>query len=340
MRIKRQELLAALAAVQPGLANKEIIEQTQSFIFLDGQVITYNDVVSVRHPLDLGFNGAVKADELYKLLRRHKSAEVDISKGENMVVVRTKTSQAEIVMDTEIRAPIEEVQVPLPEDEEWGELPTNFKDALRFCSTTVSVDMTKQLLTCIHFRGKVAESTDGFRITQYKLETGIEAAFLVPGSAIKHILNYTLEGVIVRNGWLHLLTDKGAVFSCRTYADDYPDLNRFLDVQGDQFTLPEGMDEVVERAVIFTSAEEFEADQYITIAVQSGKMTISGKGSHGRFREKIKSDYKGDGFQFDIHPGFLKEAYTMLRTCEYTSTQLKLSGPSFTHLLNLVMERK
>jgi len=342
MEINREALLSALTAVQPGLASREIIEQTQSFIFKAGFVVTYNDEVSVRHPVNLDLEGAVRAEELFKILKRLKATEtVDVSVEDSHLVVtgmgKQRKAQAGIVMDAEIKAPFEIVGSPDPADDSWKDLPSNFLGALRFCATTVGKDMTRQLLTCIHFAGNVAESTDAYRITQYKMDEDVGGAFLVPGAVVSDILRYSFNGWVVTDGWLHLRTKDGAVFSCRTYKDEYPDLNRFLTIEGDEFHLPEEMGDIIDRAVVFTSSEDFQVDQFLAIVVKEGRMKVSAKGSFGWFKEMLTVPYKGDGFSFYIHPGFLKEAFSMLRTCQVCGSHLKLVGTNFTHLLNLVV---
>ena len=85
MKIKRAELLSTLTALRPGLASKEIIEQSTSFIFSDGRVVTYNDEVAVQHPVDLDIIGAVQGKELFALLNKLKS---QIEKVDNVKSVR------------------------------------------------------------------------------------------------------------------------------------------------------------------------------------------------------------------------------------------------------------
>ena len=53
MKINKQQFIEALELVKPGLAAKEIIEQSTSFVFRAGQVITYNDEVAVHAPVGL-----------------------------------------------------------------------------------------------------------------------------------------------------------------------------------------------------------------------------------------------------------------------------------------------
>ena len=78
MKIATSKIKEALAIVKPALANKEILEQTTSFAFLNGRVVTYNDEISISHPFESDFEGAVKAEELYGLLSRTTKEEVSL----------------------------------------------------------------------------------------------------------------------------------------------------------------------------------------------------------------------------------------------------------------------
>jgi hypothetical protein len=71
--MKKTDLIKALEAVKPGLANKEMIEQSTSFAFMEDRVVTYNDEISISHPLKgIPIVGAIKADELYAFLSKVK----------------------------------------------------------------------------------------------------------------------------------------------------------------------------------------------------------------------------------------------------------------------------
>jgi len=89
MKIKKAELQKALELVKPGLAGKELIEQSTSFAFMGNRVVTYNDEISMSVPLVEGFNltGAVKAEELYKLLTKLKGDEITLELTENEIQI-------------------------------------------------------------------------------------------------------------------------------------------------------------------------------------------------------------------------------------------------------------
>ena len=71
--MKKSDILQALTIVKPGLSSKDVIEQANSFAFIDGRIITYNDELSISHPIPgLAIEGAIKADVLYGLLSKIK----------------------------------------------------------------------------------------------------------------------------------------------------------------------------------------------------------------------------------------------------------------------------
>ena len=77
--MKKAELIKALEAVRPGLANKEMIEQSTSFAFMKDRVVTYNDEISISYPIqDLDLTGAIKAEELYAFLSKAKTEDIDV----------------------------------------------------------------------------------------------------------------------------------------------------------------------------------------------------------------------------------------------------------------------
>ena len=73
MKINKAELQTALEKVKPGLASRELIEQSTSFAFMGDRVVTYNDEISISHPVaGVDINGAVKAQALYDFVSEVK----------------------------------------------------------------------------------------------------------------------------------------------------------------------------------------------------------------------------------------------------------------------------
>jgi hypothetical protein len=57
-------LFVVLKAVEPGLSQRDVVEQSSCFVFKNGYVYTYNTEVFCRHPYRVNFEGAVSRDLL------------------------------------------------------------------------------------------------------------------------------------------------------------------------------------------------------------------------------------------------------------------------------------
>jgi len=99
MAVNRKELLTILGKVAPGLSNTEILEQSSSFIFMDGLVITFNDEISVSHPIPYDWTGAVVAKELMTLLKKYKDDEIEVNITQEEFLIKTKRGEAGIRLD-------------------------------------------------------------------------------------------------------------------------------------------------------------------------------------------------------------------------------------------------
>jgi len=341
MKVKREDFLKALTFVQPGLAAKEVIEHTNSFVFHRGRVMTFNDEVSVQYPLPeeiKHLEGAVKAKELLGLVSRYRSAEIDVEMTEGEFRVKTKTAGAGVVCEATLPDFADELKIP-ETDAEWDHLPENFAKAVRFCTPSVGSDMTVPALACIHFVDDRAESTDTYRMAIYDLNETVENEFLLPGFVCKNLSKHKFSSYNVQDGWLHLRTaEDKVVFSTRTFEPEFPDLLRHLAIRGKSFTLPDGLGGAIEKACVFVQELDFESDRVVEIAVKEGGMRVSSKGPNGWFKEVLKSEYKGDPFKFSVNPIWLMEAYALLRSCEVTDAHIRLEGTDFIHMIMLSTE--
>ena len=212
--MKKQDLLTALETVKPGLASKEMIEQSTSFAFMNGQVVTYNDEISLSHPIpDLEIKGAVQAEELYKLLNRLKEDEIEVEIKKNELRLESGNTKAGLTLQQEIKLPLEEIG----ETGKWKILPENFLKHVRFAMTCCSRDMSRPVLTCVHISKEgLIEGSDSLRITRCQLEGEMPVkTFLLPVSASVEVVKLEPTKVAEGDGWIHFKTDEGTILSCR-----------------------------------------------------------------------------------------------------------------------------
>ena len=320
MKINREELLKVLNSVRPGLAAREIVEQSTSFVFTEGLVMTYNDEIAVSHPIEVDIEGAVKAQELLDLLNKMKEEEISLETEENQILIKGKRSEAGIAYASEISLPIEEVEsektwIKLPAPWDNGGLKSYpFTEAIRDCLFSVAKSMARPELACIHVTPNHIESSDGFRLTRYDIELskGFKNGVLIPGRACAVLVDHKPLKVALSKGWIHFLNSAGATLSCRTLKSDYIDLGPFLEVEGPEIDIDgDAIIPILDKASIFADEK---AGNDIEVTIADNWTTIKGEGASGWFKEKTRTKYKGEQIQFMIAPKFLIDILQVVET--------------------------
>lgn len=333
--INRAELIEALEKTKPGLSKTEVIEQATSFVFSDGLIITYNDEISVAHPLEelKGIEGAVKAEELYKLLTRMKDDELEIDIINNELRIITEHVKAGLV--------IEEIRLPLLDNvkhEKWHALPENFLDALKFVVFSCSRDMSKPVLTCVNITSNHVEASDGFRVTRQHLKTNlpIKRPFLIPESSVKQIINYDIENIVVEEEWAHFQTKDDTVLSCRIFNDVYPDIDAIgiLEVEGIKLQLPNNLNEVIDRVAVFTQKQGLIGTE-VLVSIADKKFKVRGQNEYGWVEEECRINYKKQPIRFSTNPEFLKDIVRLTQKCTVGKEKMKFVGDGWVHVLAL-----
>lgn len=323
--IKRTNLQSALEIVKPGLANKEIIEQSTAFAFLGDRVVTYNDEISISHPVEnmLDVVGAVQAEELYKYLNRIKSETIETKLVENELRIITPTGRAGLVLHEEVKLPLDEIGAI----GRWKKLPKDFKDALKYTIATTSSDMSNAILTCINITKEgIIESSDNFQLTRYET-AGVLPTYLLPARTAQILVRYNIMEVARGSrGWVHFRTDADTIISCRIFEEEFPDISFLLDVEGMEVEFPKEMHEIVERAEIFAK-RDFSFDEFITVVLDDKKLILRSQSDAGWFEESIDLEHTVEhDIQFNINPTFLKNILKHKYTAIVGETSIKIEG--------------
>ena len=332
MKINKSELQNALEKVKPGLAQKELIEQATSFTFLGDRVVTYNDEISISHPVEgLNVTGAIKAQALYDFLNKVKKDEIDIEWQENQVIIKAGRTKAGLVFEQEVKLPLEE---EIGEIGEWQELPENTLDALKLCHPCTSKDMSRPVLTCVHVGGNVIEASDSYQIIRYEMKEEIPASFLIPANSVKELVKYDVKEMAKGDSWIHFKTEDGTIFSARIIGGEFPDTSSYLDIEGAEFRFPETTKDALDRANVFAKDDNSAGDiPVITVAVDGKKMDLSTKNSYGWFEEKLKTDYEGEPFQFVVGIEFMIALFEKLKNCIIGEDRIGFSGENWKHVI-------
>lgn len=338
MKVSTKELLDALSVVKPGLANKEILDQTTSFAFLNGKVVTYNDEISISHPLTIDFEGAVKAEELYGLLGRINKDEVMITGGETELSVSAGKVKAGIRLETEIRLPLKDIttkMVKLPN-------PKQFCEFVGMAMRTCSNDTSQPKLTCVAIQESgLIMGSDGYRIVYCQGEALPFKSFLLPARNAAEAVKINPTSVSVEKAWVHFKNSKGTIVSCRKMDESYmpedaiQSILKFNVIGKVEF--PQRIDQMLDRVYQFAKRASF-IDELVEVEITAGKLTLKANtedtGSWIKESALVTTD---KSVQFIITPSLFKDVMGITRIGVFDKgmQKMKFKGAGWQYVLLL-----
>lgn len=314
--------------VKAGVSPREFIEQSSCVIFQDDQVITFNDEVACRKPTCLkGITGAVQAAALMSILEKLTEPELKVRENEKgELEFRGKKKGFGIVKDAEIFLPIDRVETP----EKWKSLPPEFTEAVGLVQHCVSKDENKFLLTCIHLSPTHIESCDNLQIMRVQVDTKLKTSVLVRGTSLQYLTSLAMDKIALTESWVHFRNQSGLVYSCRRYAEEYPNLDAMLSVKGHAIVIPKGLSEASDRAAVF--AADKAGDPLMTVALREGLIRLTGEGLSGWYKEIKKANYHGPPMEFVIAPELLKHISEKHSNARINQDKLKVTGGTWQYV--------
>jgi DNA polymerase III sliding clamp (beta) subunit (PCNA family) len=330
MKVNKNDLLSQLEMASSGLSKREMIKQSDCFVFIDGRLHTYNEEVSCSCDSVLeNFTAAVKAEPLLSVLRKMTEENIEIKFTDSEFIIRGKRREAGIRLEKEIELPLETVEKP----EDWKSLSSEFDQAVQLVSQCTSTDETQFRLTCVHITPNELEASDRFQASRYKLNTEIESKALIRKDTLKSIVDLGMNEISETDDWLHFRNPAGLVISCRRYSteeNEFPDLESIYDFEGQKTKLPAGITEAVEKAEIFSS-DNLDSDM-IMVQLKPGKLQIKGEGNLGWFTEFHDVNYTGSDLRFRIAPKMLIEISNQHDECELNESLIKVENDNFVYV--------
>jgi len=344
MKIDRQYLQKRLEEAKPGLADKEIIEQSTSFVFVNGYLVTFNDEVAIsfESPFGTDVEGAVPAKELMGLLAKFKEKEIDVYSTENELRISGKNKQAGLAIAKDMELPMADVINFDPDSVEWISLADDTIEGIKFCLFSVSQNVNKPILNCVHLSGDLVESCDNWRITRYYMDkVTFPDPILIQEKNAKILPNYpSLSKYTIYDGWAHFSdNENNFVVSCRILEEKYPDVGQFIVKGKTTIKFPEGVDDVLKRADVIIDHSKIDSEK-VNVNVEKDKTIIHCDGPMGWFKETIKS--KGlnnvDSIEFSINPSFLKQILGLMSHAKVNNKAavMNFTGDKFVHIVSLL----
>ena len=296
MKISKSNLLKALSVVKPGLASKELLEQTTSFAFAKGRVVTYNDEISISHPVsEVDFEGAVNAKELYGLLSRIEKDEIEIEAEETQLLIQAGRVKAGLKLEGEVKLPLKDI----PKEMSKISNPARFREHLRFAMQTCSKDPAAPKLSCIslHENGVIIGS-DGYRLFQGEADPLPVKGFLLPATSAVEIEKINPMFLSLEKGWAHFKNEEGTIVSSRRIEDDYMPAEQVKDVLKFQkigeIEFPAKINEILERVGLFAKGDSA-IEEIVEVVIDGGKIKLKAisEGTGSWVEEKATISFDG-----------------------------------------------
>jgi len=327
MKVNKQELLYALEKVRPGLTGKEIIQQSNSFIFYKNRVYSYNENILISYPIkNLNFNGSIKGKELYEILNKFSEKTINISKLKNTLIINNKNIETGFFLQEKIDSNIHNLQ----KIDNWKKLSKNFIKGLQICNLAANKN---NILPYIHINNKNIEATNGYIIASYKLKNKLfNIPILLSSTIISNIINNTFNKIAyTKNNWLHFKNKEGLKISCKIYNDKFPKINNILLFKGEKIILPKNLCPTLERIIIFCKSD-LQKEELMTFKINKNKIILSSKTEIGWIKEEIKIENINNlNISFQINPNYLLNILQNIEniSCIYKENKIKFENKKY-----------
>lgn len=323
--INREKLIQQLESVQPGLAEREVLEQSSCFVFESGRVITFNDEIACSNKCDLGFSGAVRAKPLLSILHKLTEEDLEIDWAEGECRIQGNRKEMGILGEKEIVLPVDKLERPT----KWHELPEAFIEAIGLVQHCTSTDEAQFVLTCVHLTPTYLEACDNTQLTRVKVATPVKQNILVRRDSVKHVVTLGMTEMAETESWVHFRNPVGLTLSCRRFVDEYYDISGLMKFTGEKIVLPKGLTNAADKAAVF--AESIEGAN-VQVELRPGKLRLTGQGVAGWYRETRKVAYEGQALSFLVSPTLLMEITKKYTDAEISPTRLRVRGPNWQYV--------
>ncbi len=300
MKIEKKLFLDAMKKCLPGVEKgTAIIDGADTFVFSKKAIHSYNDNISVSVPFitEKEIDGAVKSIDLFNLISKISSDEIEIEEREESFKITDGKTKIEMI---KIKDSISEYISTLNISKlEWKSLPDNFLEAIRLCR----INNNSAPQRGIFVDDKKMMSTDIVRINYFELSSKIDRFWLDDPSVSELVKIEGLEEYSVSESWTHFKSKNGTIFSCKRKDDSrYPEQkieeivkSRIAEIhkkekdEGDvEGSFPKEISNVVDRVSVLSS--EVEGSSAIRMTIRKDELEFFAKKYAGKINEKIKLD--------------------------------------------------
>ena len=344
MTIDRKQLLESLKFAMPGIETGTVtLQGADTFIFYNGKIYTYNDSVSVCVPiiqsglLEENIEGAVKAEEFFKIISKLPNDEINFLVTENKSWI-LKSGKAKVEMtliDFDYQSRIKEIE---PKDD-WVKLNDEFISGVSICKMAVN----KTPLNGIYVKEDRIISTDGWQMNKFKMEKTKLPEFWISDSSVDELLKIkSFEEMQLNDNWVSFKTKDGLILSLKTLnISQFPceKVEKLLEVSKPKETdfhakFPKELFNVIDRATSF--GIDISERIAVRLVLSKEKIEVSSERASGKYSEKVAWD---EEIKIDFEPITIYVDATMMEFIAKRSLEFYLYNSTGVPRLLFVTEQ-
>lgn len=339
MTIQKKQLLESLKKCMPGIETGNFILQgADSFVFHNGKIFSYNDVISVMVPIEQtglveeNISGAVKAKEFYSIVEKFPSDEIEFIVKENGWLLKCGKARAELnLQNFDFISRFND----LTPTDTWVEVGEDFIQGIGVCQMANN----KTALSGIYVSGKDIISTDGYQINNFKMKTELPAFYISDKSSSELLKVQGIKFMQLQGSWVHFKCEDGNVFSIKTLqSSSFPydkvkalvDSNDFEKMEL-HASFPPEVFKAIERATSF--GMEISERTAVKLELSENGIMVSSERTSGRYAEKISWEEEMKGMDdLIIYVDTTMMQFIANRSAEFYLSRAVMNGKSLPRL--------
>ena len=304
MTIQKNQLLESLKLCMPGIENgTTTLQGADSFIFHNGNIHSYNDSISVTVPIEQSglveenLEGAVKAEEFFKIVSKLPSDEINFTVDDNSWVLKAGKARVEMtLMDFDFDSRLKGIEP----SNDWVNVTDEFIQALGTCKMSVN----KTPLSGIYVNGKDVVSTDGWQMNKFTMKECELPNFWITDNSVNEILKlHGLCAMQINGTWVHFKTTDGIIFSVKSLLTEkfpYEKINNVLNksqAKEDDFhgVFPPELFNAIDRAVSFSM--DISEHSVVQLTLSKEHIEVFSERISGKYSEKVSWDKDVEEFE-------------------------------------------
>ena len=300
MTINRKQLLESLKFAMPGIENGNVtLQGADTFIFSNGNIYTYNDSVSVCVPIsqtgliEENIEGAVKAEEFFKVISKFPSDEINfaVTQNDSWILKSGKAKVEMTLIKFDYQTRIKEIEPK----EEWVSLNDEFISGVTICKMAVN----KTPMNGVYVKGSNIVSTDGWQMNRFKMEKTELPEFWISDSSVDELLKIkSFEEMQLNGNWVNFKTKDGLIISLKTLNTSqfpYSKVEKLLEVSQPKETdfhskFPQELFNVIDRATSF--GIDISERVAVRLVLSKDNIEVSSERASGKYSEKVDWEEK------------------------------------------------